>query len=65
MKAIEDLGRQAENFDSKSVSGLLRSAPDLKTYMRHIKSMFEERRSGELVIDHASMICVSQLILVR
>lgn len=48
MKAIEDLGRQAAEFDSKSVSGLLRSAPDLKSYVQHIQSLFNEKQDGEL-----------------
>jgi DNA mismatch repair protein MSH6 len=48
MKAIEELGRQAAEFDSMSVSGLLRFAPDLKSYVQHIQSLFNEKQDGEL-----------------
>lgn len=48
MKVMKKLGRQAEEFDSKSISGLLRSAPDLESYMGHIKSLFKSVTTGTL-----------------
>jgi DNA mismatch repair protein MSH6 len=37
---VDQLATDAEQFESSSVRGLLRSAPDLSTNLAHINSMF-------------------------
>ncbi|KAI0642601.1 DNA mismatch repair protein Msh6 [Trametes meyenii] len=50
-KGLASLADTADSFDSKSIPGLLRSAPDLSPNLKHIKAMFKppEDGSDELV----------------
>ena len=45
-KAFVNLLKTAEKFDSASVSGLLRSAPDLAKHLAHVKGMFKIENDG-------------------
>lgn len=45
-KAFVSLLKTAEKFDSASVSGLLRSAPDLAKHLAHVKGMFKIENDG-------------------
>ncbi|KAI0087410.1 DNA mismatch repair protein Msh6 [Irpex rosettiformis] len=40
-KGLASLANTAESFKSKSIPGLLRSAPDLLPHLKHVKSMFK------------------------
>jgi DNA mismatch repair protein MSH6 len=46
---ITELLDAAQNFDSPSVSGLLRSAPDLQPLIGYINSLYYTPESGESV----------------
>ena len=37
----------SDTFNSKGVSGLLRSAPDLKQYIKNVEDMFEKPEDAE------------------
>lgn len=39
-EGFEDLEKKADEFESKSVSGLLRGAPDLTPYIENLEKMF-------------------------
>lgn len=40
-KGLGAMANTAESFKSKSIPGLLRSAPDLLPHLKHVKSMFK------------------------
>ena len=42
-----DLAETAESFESKTISGLLRTAPDLAPNLKHVKSMFQTPEESE------------------
>lgn len=46
---IVQLLDDAERFPSRSVSGLLRTAPDIEPLIKHIKSMYYTLDHGQLV----------------
>ncbi|KAI9070108.1 hypothetical protein FKP32DRAFT_1670680, partial [Trametes sanguinea] len=50
-KGLAALAETADSFASKSIPGLLRSAPDLSPNLKHIRAMFKppEQGSDELV----------------
>ncbi|KAM5536095.1 hypothetical protein V8D89_010194 [Ganoderma adspersum] len=50
-KGLIELADTADSFSSRTITGLLRSAPDLAPNLKHIKSMFQtpEEKSDELV----------------
>ncbi|KAI0792522.1 DNA mismatch repair protein Msh6 [Abortiporus biennis] len=50
-KGLEDLANKAESFESKTVFGLLRSAPNLKPNIKNVRSMFKkpEDNADELI----------------
>ncbi|KAH9848373.1 DNA mismatch repair protein Msh6 [Lenzites betulinus] len=50
-RGLSSLAETADSFDSKSISGLLRTAPDLSPNLKHIQAMFKppETGSDELV----------------
>ncbi|KAJ3556566.1 hypothetical protein NM688_g1958 [Phlebia brevispora] len=50
-KGLSALADTAESFKSKTILGLLRSAPDLMPYLKHVKTMFKppEGNDDELV----------------
>ncbi|TBU51269.1 DNA mismatch repair protein Msh6 [Dichomitus squalens] len=50
-KGLAELADTADAFESKTISGLLRTAPDLAPNLKHVKSMFQtpEENSDELV----------------
>ncbi|KAI0077327.1 DNA mismatch repair protein Msh6 [Panus rudis PR-1116 ss-1] len=41
-KGLKELSDKAEYFDSQSIPGLLRSAPDLAQHIKHVKGMFQK-----------------------
>lgn len=45
---IAQLQDDAERFTSRSISGLLRTAPDLEPLVKHIKSMYDVKGGGKL-----------------
>ena len=49
-KGLKTLEKSAEGFKSKSIPGLLRSAPDLMPNIKHVQEMFvrseKEKGSG-------------------
>ncbi|GMK58904.1 hypothetical protein CspeluHIS016_0603460 [Cutaneotrichosporon spelunceum] len=47
--AMDRLVADAEKFDSSSVLGLLRSAPDLSATIAHIKSMYDTERTDKTI----------------
>ncbi|KAI0764567.1 DNA mismatch repair protein Msh6 [Trametes elegans] len=44
---LSTLAETADSFASRSIPGLLRSAPDLSPNLKHIKAMFEPPEDGE------------------
>lgn len=46
-KGLASLADTAENFESKTILGLLRSAPDLSPHSKHVKAMFKRPEDGE------------------
>jgi DNA mismatch repair protein MSH6 len=46
-KGMKSLADTAEDFTSKTVFGLLRSAPDLKPHIKNVQSMYEAPEKGE------------------
>lgn len=46
-KGLSALAETADSFDSKSIPGLLRTAPDLTPNLKHIQAMFKPPESGE------------------
>lgn len=46
-KGFESLSEVSDTFNSKGVSGLLRSAPDLFQYIKNIEDIFEKPESGK------------------
>ncbi|KAI1786071.1 DNA mismatch repair protein Msh6 [Ganoderma leucocontextum] len=50
-KGLIELADTADSFSSRTITGLLRSAPDLTPNLKHVKSMFQtpEANSDELV----------------
>ncbi|KAF9485007.1 DNA mismatch repair protein Msh6 [Pholiota conissans] len=51
-KGMNKLAEEAEDFESKTISGLLRGAPDLMPHVRNVQSMFQpvkEEKTDELV----------------
>ncbi|KAI0761142.1 DNA mismatch repair protein Msh6 [Irpex lacteus] len=50
-KGLAAMANTAESFKSKSIPGLLRSAPDLLPHLKHVKSMFKlsEDNADELI----------------
>ncbi|EIW55250.1 DNA mismatch repair protein Msh6 [Trametes versicolor FP-101664 SS1] len=45
-KGLSALAETADSFDSKSIPGLLRTAPDLTPNLKHIQAMFKPPESG-------------------
>ncbi|KAH9917640.1 DNA mismatch repair protein Msh6 [Epithele typhae] len=50
-KGLAQLAETADEFKSKTITGLLRSAPDLSPNLKHIKAMFQtpEEKTDELI----------------
>lgn len=46
-KGLSALAETADSFDSKSIPGLLRTAPDLTPNLKHIQAMFKPPESGQ------------------
>ncbi|KAG8907125.1 DNA mismatch repair protein msh6 [Tulasnella sp. 403] len=46
-KGLKSLEHEAENFESKSIPGLLRSAPDLLPYVKNTRELFEEPKEKD------------------
>jgi len=45
-KGLAKLADESEEFESKTVLGLLRSAPDLSVNVKNLKAMFQEPEKG-------------------
>jgi DNA mismatch repair protein MSH6 len=48
-KGLNGLADSSENFKSKTVLGLLRTAPDLKPHIEHVKEMYLPLESGVIL----------------
>jgi DNA mismatch repair protein MSH6 len=48
--AFEELAEQCQHFDSNAIPNLLRSAPDLTSVLKHIRSLFKREQDGALAI---------------
>ena len=48
-KGVESLLDEAENFKSKGVASLLRSAPDVRQNIKHIEDMFKRPEKGSVL----------------
>ncbi|WVF66380.1 hypothetical protein IAT40_001120 [Kwoniella sp. CBS 6097] len=46
---LEKLGRVAATFETSTISGLLRTAPDLSQHTKHIKSMYTVNEDGKTI----------------
>lgn len=46
-EGITELSRESESFASRSISGLLRGAPDLEPYIKNVESLYETPEPGE------------------
>lgn len=46
-KGLIELADTADSFSSRTITGLLRSAPDLAPNLKHIKSMFQTPEESE------------------
>lgn len=46
---MESLLDEAENFSSKGVASLLRSAPDVRPNIKHVEEMFKKPNNGKFV----------------
>lgn len=47
---VESLSLVAQQFESASVGGLLRTAPDLEKNLEHIRSMYSVEKDGECCV---------------
>jgi hypothetical protein len=59
------LADTAAEFDSKMLTGLLRSAPDLTPNLKHVQSMFRKPSEGMLAILNLPRHWSSYVPLVR
>ena len=46
-KGLSALADTAESFKSRTIFGLLRSAPDLAPHIKHVKAMYKAPEDGE------------------
>ena len=47
-KGLSALADTSEHFKSKTILGLLRSAPDLSPHLKHVKAMFKPPEQSKL-----------------
>ena len=62
-KGLSKLADASETFGSKTILGLLRSAPDLLPHVKDVESRFEKPEKGTLILQLVEHRFVRQLFI--